>query len=177
MVPNTKQIVFTGAPGAGKTTIWEGLRSSSYHLVAESARTILASEDGQSLREKDELGFANQCFDLDKKNLHQLDCSKQTTVFDRGLGDSLGYYIWHGKPIPAPMRRFSEKYRYSGPIVAFPPWEEIYESDELRVQTYVEAVESYSTVIGAWRAIGYDTIEIPKMAIQDRVNWVGTILN
>lgn len=53
-----------------------------------------------------------------------------------------------------------------------PPWPEIYTQDQERKQTEKEAEETYLAMIAVYRKYNYNLIEIPKIEINDRANFI-----
>ena len=57
-------------------------------------------------------------------------------------------------------------------VLLMPPWEAIYRTDSERDQTFAEAVqvcEGLRTWYARW---GYETMEVPRTAIDQRVNFI-----
>lgn len=162
----------TGAPGAGKTTVLRALEIESVQKIEESAREVLSSSGGLQLRDEDPEGFVNACFESDIKKLMLAKRMNQPAIFDRAIGDTLGNYLLMGRPIPKKYRETANRMRYSGPVFDFPAWREIYEPDELRTQSFAEAVESRKAVIAAWRELKYDPVTVPLSSVKERASWL-----
>lgn len=166
------QAVFTGAPGAGKTTALNALENATFSGILETAREFLGSDDGLKMRDADPEGFAKACFEIDLKKLTSAKLSERPMIFDRGLGDALGYFFLTGKSVPERLRDLATGNRYSGPVFDFPPWREIYCQDNLRTQSFVEAEESRNAVVSAWTELGYRPISVPLTDIEARRSWI-----
>ncbi|MEY0452306.1 AAA family ATPase [Proteus terrae] len=63
-------------------------------------------------------------------------------------------------------------FRYATNVFIAPPWPEIYTQDQERKQTEKEAEETYLAMIAVYRKYNYNLIEIPKIEINDRANFI-----
>lgn len=62
--------------------------------------------------------------------------------------------------------------RYHQNVFLTPPWPEIYVTDEQRRHDLTDAVAEYDRLLIAYRELGYDTFILPKVAVQDRADFV-----
>lgn len=99
---------------------------------------------------------------------------EQPIFFDRGIPDLFSYARrFVNKAIPK-TKQSAQLYRYNDLVFMFPPWPEIYTQDTERKQTQEEAIETYEAVKSAHIACGYTLVEVPKVSIIDRVNFILT---
>jgi len=96
----------------------------------------------------------------------------QPTFADRGIPDTLGYVRLIALDDDRAVREACDRYRYASPIFVTPPWEEIYETDEERKQTFDEVVRTFQFLKQAYEECGYQLIEIPKAPARERALFV-----
>ncbi|HEY8605440.1 AAA family ATPase [Tsuneonella suprasediminis] len=171
-MPGPIRAVVTGGPGAGKSTLLAELAQHGISVEEEAARAILQAPDGMALREHDPEGFAAAMFAQELAGFHRAGRRNGATVFDRGFPDTVGFLRLEGLPVPEAMDRMCRDLRYTGPIFRAPPWQEIYRSDEERIQDWAEAQASDSAVCAAWRNYGYDLIDLPFVSPAERADFV-----
>ena len=53
-----------------------------------------------------------------------------------------------------------------------PPWQEIYAQDEERHQDFAEAIATYETVVAGYVEAGYEPVEVPKVSVAERTEFV-----
>ncbi len=94
--------------------------------------------------------------------------------FDRCIPELPGYLRLIGLPVPDHMKKAAENYRYSRGVFIFPPWPEIFTQDAERKQTLEEAERTFDAVAKAYRDCGYDLIEVPRVAVEERLRFVLT---
>ena len=81
------------------------------------------------LREDDPLGYAMAMLDRDKENFDRAHETQERCAFDRGFPDISGYLNLMGINTPERLSIMCNQQRYSGPIFAAPPWQDIYQND------------------------------------------------
>ncbi|WP_409415470.1 AAA family ATPase [Flavobacterium sp. PS2] len=165
----------TGGPGCGKTTIIEELKKRGYNCVDEVAREII-KEQVQSN------GNALPWADKEKFTLLMLEHSIETytknkdnaliTFFDRGIPDTLAYANLIGLKPPPELTEAVKKYQYNPIVFILPPWEEIYQTDTERKQSFQEAIDTYKAIKNTYNGCGYQLIEVPKLGTKERVNFI-----
>ena len=70
------------------------------------------------------------------------------------------------------VEAYVRSFPYNKMVLLMPPWEAIYRTDAERDQTFAEAVqvcEGLRTWYARW---GYETIEVPRTAIDHRVDFI-----
>jgi predicted ATPase len=78
-----RKYILTGAPGAGKTTLIEALKSKNYLIVNEAATDIIAQEQAVGIKEPWESeGFIDKIVNL-QKTRQELVNNRKLVFFDR----------------------------------------------------------------------------------------------
>ena len=164
--------VITGGPGAGKTTLCEQLAGKGISIGSESGRAVLSRNGGHELRQQDPLAYALEILKLDIDNFKAAHSRSERWLFDRGFADNAGFLDLMGLPIADEVDQACRTYRYQGPVFIAPPWREIYQQDDDRIQGWQEARATYFAVKAAWERYGYDPVTLPKMSVEERASFV-----
>jgi predicted ATPase len=92
--------------------------------------------------------------------------------FDRGIVDALGILDQEHAMSLGKAGEYIRSFPYNKMVLLTPPWEAIYRTDAERDLTFTESVqvcESLRTWYARW---DYQTIEVPRIAIDQRVNFI-----
>lgn len=175
--------VITGGPGVGKTTLLEELRQRGFKVVPETARQLIKAQqaiDGEALPWKNRKRYMELMFEGCKaqfeKTLHDVR-TDQPVFFDRGFLDALCYAALEGLPIDQEMKSLAETRRYHPQVFILPPWKDIYHTDAQRTQDWNESVFTYNKMIQTYRGYQYDLIEVPRVTVQERADFVLESIN
>ncbi|TNJ65953.1 ATP-binding protein [Paenibacillus hemerocallicola] len=170
-------IVITGGPGAGKTTLLNEIQRNGYNYVPEVAREIIQSQvssDGDALPWKNVLKYRD--FMLNESIESYLSAlinpPKEKLFFDRGIPDTLAYSYLINVPISEKLESGVQKYRYNKQVFILPPWEEIYKTDNERIQDFEEAVATYEVISRTYKKLDYELIEVPKFDVKQRASFI-----
>ena len=72
----------------------------------------------------------------------------------------------------AVYERAAATYMYSKTVICFPAWKEIYTLDDERRMDFESAKRFGETVAATYRRLGYETIELPRVSIEKRVEFI-----
>lgn len=167
--------VITGGPGAGKTTLLSALAAEGYATAPEGGRAIIRDQvaiDGPGLPWRDRALFAELMLTWDMRSHAEARGQGGITLFDRGVPDVAGYLALSGLAIPAHVAQAARQLRYRRLVFAAPPWREIFAGDAERKQDFAEAERTFAAVTGAYRAFGYEPVELPRAGVAERVAFV-----
>ncbi|WP_212005676.1 AAA family ATPase [Chitinophaga sp. HK235] len=167
--------VFTGGPGAGKTSVITALEELGYPVVPESGRQIIQEQmasGGRALPWVDKVLFRDRMLSTALQDFESVTTSDRPVFLDRGIPDLVGYSRLEQLPVPAALLQYAVQLRYNQRVFIFPPWEEIYQRDTERQQDYATAVSTYEAMTAAYTASGYELLVVPKASIAARVTFI-----
>ena len=166
-------IALTGGPGAGKTAVISELRLRGYHCTPDSARAIIRERVSKGLAPRPPpREFAEQVLSRDAEQYQRMAHAIGSVFFDRGVVDALGMVNQLG-PLPAgELRGRLASYPYFRTAFCFPPWGEIYTTDAERDHTFAHAVAVHREVAAWYARCGYDLIEVPRVTVQERCEFI-----
>ncbi len=170
-----KKIVITGGPGTGKSSIIHKLEEKGEKCLHEISRqvTLEAQKEGiaQLFLEKPLLfseklleGRLNQFLTAEKERSHHI-------FIDRGLPDVVAYMDYFDTKYPELFNKTCKEYRYDK-VFILPPWKEIYKSDNERYESFEEALKISSYLYSTYMHYGYEPIEVPKLNVEDRTQFI-----
>jgi len=166
--------VITGGPGFGKSVLIEKLNELGYRVGGEIARQILEqeiTEAGGLLPWKDVAGFEKRVMDGRIEFLNSIDV--QTVAFsDRGLPDQAAFSWYKGKKISQQLNAALEANLYAKKVFLTPPWRQIYRNDQIRTESFVEAVRIHSFIVKAYLKYGYELIDLPFVSPGKRIKFI-----
>ncbi len=168
-------IVIIGGPGTGKTTIIDGLIEKGFCCYPEISREITLEAQKQGIDQlflDKPLLFSELLLEGRKKQFQNALNEPHDVVFiDRGLPDILAYMHYLNTSYPVIFDMACREHIYSK-IFILPPWEEIYESDEVRYENYEQSELIYSHIKETYQNYGYKPIEIPKESPDNRILFI-----
>ena len=167
------RFVMTGGPGAGKTTILQALAARGYWYAAESARAIIQERLARGLSPRPPLAqFGHEILQRDIARYRETRATEHPVFFDRGIVDALGILDEQQAMSLGEVEAYVRSFPYNTLVLLMPPWEAIYRTDSERDQTFAEAVQVWEGLRTWYARWGYETIEVPRTAIDQRVNFI-----
>lgn len=168
--------IVTGGPGSGKTTLIEELNRRGFFSVEEVARKIIQDEmalGGEALPGNNiERRIEKMVVSSIETYQEALKERTETTIFDRGVLDYVGYAYRTNTPISEELHQTAISLVYNKKVFLTPPWEEIYCNDTERKQSFEEALEVYDNLFKIYSDFGYEIIELPKASVERRADFV-----
>lgn len=166
-----KRIVITGGPGTGKSSVINNLESIGHNCLHEISRHIILEAQGQGINQlflDDPLLFSEKLLEARIKQHQDSSISSGNLVFlDRGIPDVVAYMDYFGTAYPSKFRDACKAHKYHR-IFLMPPWDDIYQTDNERYETFDQAQNIYQHLKKAYITFGYQPIEVPKQSIENR---------
>ncbi len=175
MATQKQRVVITGGPSTGKTSIINELLHRGYCCFEEISRqvTLEAQQNGiEQLFLKDPLLFSQKLLD-GRIVQHQKAWEEEAGLvfLDRGVPDVLAYLEFSGDSYPDHFINACKTHRYDL-VFMVRPWEEIYQQDNERYESFEQALEIDTYLEMTYARFGYQTIEVPFDSVQNRVNFI-----
>jgi predicted ATPase len=170
-----KRIVITGGPGTGKSSVISNLESKGHYCFHEVSRQITLEAQKQGIDQlflDDPLLFSEKLLEARiKQHQNALEPSGKLVFLDRGIPDVVAYMDYFGTTYPSKFRNACNDHKYNR-IFLMPPWNEIYETDNERYESFEQAQSIYAYLKKAYITFGYQPIEVPKQSIENRSNFI-----
>lgn len=172
------KIVISGAPGTGKTSIINVLLNLGYHCSKEISREIISQQlkiGGSSLPWKNISAFSKLVMESRKI---QFANSKKSELhfFDRSIIDIIAYLNLAKINTPPELVELACKNRYNEKILYAPFWSKIFTNDPERRESIKNAISIDKKLKEVYEEYGYQIIEIPKTSINERVEFILSIV-
>lgn len=171
---NQKIILLIGGPSSGKTTLINHLEAEGYICYPEISReiTLNARDEGvDHLFLENPILFSERLLEGRIKQYENAIKEVKTVFIDRGIPDVLAYMDFIGDTYPQEFTAACETYKYDK-VFLLPPWEEIYESDAERYESYEEATKIHDYLVATYKKFGYDLHEVPKTSVAARFQFI-----
>ena len=179
---NPKKIVISGGPGTGKTSVVQALESLGYPCFHEVIRsmTLEAKKEGDPASfVTNPLAFVQDPYDFNRRLLENrlghfrkgALIGKNVVFFDRGMPDVLAYMDYFRQEYAADFTSVCEGNRYDV-VLLLPPWEDIYISDNERLESFEESLEIHQCLTAAYERFGYTPISVPEGSVPDRTSFI-----
>lgn len=95
---------------------------------------------------------------------------------DRGIPDVMGYMDFFSQQYDAPFENAGQDYRYDM-VFLLPPWQEIYVSDNERLESFEEATEIHRCLKAIYTRFDYSPVTVPKDTVEERTAFILHELN
>lgn len=165
--------VITGGPCSGKTTTLGVIEKMGYQVEYETARFWIEQElkKGKTLEEmrKDEYLFQKKILEL--KIEYEKKFPKNELVFiERGIPDTTAYYqqscgIKEDELLKESLQKCSYKKVFLFELLD-------YQRDYARLENEKEAKILEDLLEESYRSLGMEVIRVPKMSVQQRVEFI-----
>ncbi|MBL7181243.1 MAG: ATP-binding protein [Desulfobacterales bacterium] len=163
--------VITGAPCSGKSAVICALERLGYQVVHEVARAFI-DEELQKGKHIDQIKADIVSFErhiLSTKLAIEKSLPDDALIFlDRGVPDSIGYYLSEGLPPDEPIQK-SQLIRYKN-IFFFERLK--FEKDPVRSEDDKIASRLGHLLKTSYHMLGYDVIHVPALSVQERIDFV-----
>lgn len=167
-------VVISGSSGGGKSTLIEELARRGHSVVPEAGRQLVREQQSISspVTPRSEL-FGHLLLSRSMYLYTQAATSGITgpTFFDRSIVEPIAYWYSLGQLEPH-LERAISVYRYATDVFMTPPWPEIFRKDQERQHSFDPEQREYARLMVAFEAFGYRLIELPKVSVSERADFV-----
>jgi predicted ATPase len=163
-------VVLTGCSGGGKSSLLAELGRRGYCVFEEPGRQVVKEQlyiDGDALPWQDAGKFLELTISRSMHNMILAARAGRLSFFDRGIVDQISQ-----PPVRAHLESAARRLRYNRTVFAVPPWREIFRNDEERRHSFDEAQASYAPLLATYRRLGYEIVEVPRLAVGERADFV-----
>ena len=159
----------------------EALGAKGFAIVSEPGRRIVAQEkakSGKALPWVDLNAFSKRALAMAKDDLIKANEMNDVVFFDRGLIDAALALEYSGgtgyrKTLNETLGDIiGETHHYASKVFLAPPWPEIYKNDDDRKHGFDAAVDEFERIQSALLDLGYNIHRLPKVCVNDRVDFV-----
>lgn len=176
MNENTERFfVVTGGPGSGKSTLIDALERAGHARSVEAGRGVIQDQvaiGGRALPWADPVAFAELMLCREMRSYRIAQHRTGFVFFDRGMPDVVGYLRLLGLPVPEHAMKAAGTFRYNRRVFIAPPWEEIFQPDPERKQTFAQSVRTYDSMVETYTGLDYELVGIPRVSVEQRVRFV-----
>ena len=168
-------VVLTGCSGGGKSTLLGELARRGYEVRPEAGRQIVREQmhlGGDGLPWLDAIRFVELAASRTMYLFNMTMPGERTVFFDRSLIDLVSFLDMKELPVPVYLRRSLDAYRYGRTVFVTPPWQEIYVNEAERSKSFEDARREYDALVAAYLANGYKLVEVPKLTVAERADFV-----
>lgn len=119
-----KLIVFTGGPGAGKTSVIKQLKTQGFICSPETGRHVIqrqVTNHGSALPWNDKQAFRDEMMKAEVSNYRAFNVRQGDVFFDRSIVDVYGYSKLEQLPISHELITHCQTLRYHSQVFIFPP--------------------------------------------------------
>lgn len=169
-----KRYVITGGPGTGKSSIINELKKKNYACSTEISREIIQSElktNGEVVPWLNLNSFSDKVVYLRSEQWLATNES-ETHFFDRGIIDAIAYLHNANSQVPESYINAIYKYPYNTKVFITPPWENIYQKDAERMESFKESERIHKQLVKSYENFGYKLIMVPKLSVSERVEFI-----
>jgi predicted ATPase len=176
--------VISGCSGGGKSSLISELSNHGYSTIPEVGREIVKEQlelNSDITPWQNPKRFCEKLIGKSVLSYHLAEkittAKDQVIFFDRCFLEGISYYHSLKTENATKYDHFLQELRYYSKIFMTPPWKEIYCQDEERKHSFEEAVEEYERLLKTYPQYGYQVIEIPKVSVRERFQFVISIIN
>lgn len=168
-----QRVAITGGPGTGKTSLIHELEALGYPCSHEYSRHIIQEslKVGSDVVPWDNLdAFSHRVMEGRTRQFHEAEGDLH--FFDRTIIDTIAYQKADALHVQEEWHRAALELRYDQTVFFTPPWEEIYATDEERKESLEKLYHLHRYLVDTYTEYGYRVMEVPKIGITERANWI-----
>ena len=164
--------VFTGGGGTGKTALIRHLQARGELVVGENIRVVIREQvtaGGSAVPWIDPKACCELTTARDIADFDRLQDETRRVFFDRGLMDMYGA---NGVAPSLALVEAIRTRRYNKRVFVFPPWREIYATDNERRDDWSKMEAVFEQILTTLPELGYDPVVVPTASVAERAAFV-----
>ncbi len=168
-----RKVLISGCSGGGKSTLLDAMSQLGFSTVSEPGRRIVVEElrgNGEALPWVNPHAFAQRAIQVAQSDLAAAQSADGFVFFDRGLVDAAVACEFAGGA--SYLSLLGRKRHYEQRVFLAPPWPDIFATDAERRNNLADAKAEYERLVRAFSELGYESCELPKSSVQDRVTFI-----
>ncbi len=168
-------VVISGCSGGGKSTLLAELAARGHAVCEEAGRQVVKEQlhvGGDALPWADAAQFIELTVSRSMHNMIVAARSGRLTFFDRGIVDQVAGAAQAGLAVPAHLWTAARRFPCNRLVFLTPPWPEIFRTDAERRHGFEDASASYEPPRAAYQALGYETVELPRIGVAPRADFI-----
>lgn len=173
-------VMISGCSGGGKSTLLEELSRRGFSTCEEPGRQVVREQlfiGGDALPWTGLALFVELTISRSINFMTEASRRGGRTFFDRGIVDQIAGLEQAGHAVPPTYLRAAERLRYRRQVFLLPPWPEIYRNDAERRHDLTTAIEAFHHLENAYLRFGYDLVEVPRMDVRERADFIISALS
>ncbi len=171
----TNRIVITGGPGSGKTALITYLEKEGYPVMHEISRDVILEAQKEGIEQlflENPILFSEKLLEGRLKQFHEgKNCAAPILFYDRGMPDVTAYMDFVDTHYPEKFSETCLENRYNK-IFVLPPWEDIYEQDNERYESFEQAEKIFHFLKIGYENYNYKVHEVPVCSIKERAQFI-----
>lgn len=170
-----KRITIIGGPGTGKSTLIHSLEAEGYPCMHEISREVTLQGQKEGIDQLfliKPLLFSQKLLEGRLQQFHDAKRYNSNFLFyDRGLPDVPIYMDYLGTTYPDHFTKTCRDHQYDA-VFLLPPWEQIYERDNERYESFEIAITLYGLLKEGYKDFGYTPVEVPIGTVEERKQFI-----
>jgi len=174
-----KLVIISGMSSGGKSTLVAELNNNGYTVIPEAGREIVKEQiaiKGNITPWQNARAFEEMIVERSTAAYHRAkampDRLGQVIFFDRSFLEIVSHYQTVKTKDLNKYNHLIEELKFHNVIFMAPPWKEIFCQDDERKNTFENAVKEYDQLMKFYPQCGYDILELPKVSVKERVQFV-----
>lgn len=180
MIKKYNNIIITGAPGTGKTTLINAIKELGYCCFDEASRIVIKQEQelgGDCFPWDNIYGYSKKVMEIMQKQ-YIWDCTKELYFFDRAVPDVIAYLKHANVDIPSDCYNVLNRFPVDSTLVFFAPcWEAIYINDAQRPESIDHSRKLHVALLNTYVNLNYNIVMLPKTSVAERANFILQTIN
>lgn len=181
---HNRLIVISGCSGGGKSRLITELSAMGYAVMHEVATRIVREQqaiNGDITPWQNPAAFCQMLIARSIEDFHRAksmaNALEGIIFFDRSFLEGIRYYKILNMLDVNKYDYLINDLRYSDTVYIAPPWEEIYSQNSERKHSFKKSVDDCGRVLSLYLKYGYQTMELPKVDVKSRVQFVLSSVN